>query len=112
MRRILELPGRQDQPVEAVARANPNLVAVLETGGPVLMPWLDRARAVLEAWYPGQKGGEAIAEILSGAINPSGRLPVTSPKAATQYSTRRYQAIRKGRRWVWSDAAVITARRS
>jgi beta-glucosidase len=80
----LELPGRQDQLIEAVARANPNLVAVLESGGPVLMPWLDRARAVLEAWYPGQKGGEAIAEILSGAVNPSGRLPVAFPKAATQ----------------------------
>jgi beta-glucosidase len=80
----LELPGRQDQLIEAVARANPNLVVVLETGGPVLMPWLDRARAVLEAWYPGQKGGEAIAEILSGAVDPSGRLPVTFPKAAMQ----------------------------
>ena len=80
----LELPGRQDQLIEAVARANPNLVVVLETGGPVLMPWLDRARAVLEAWYPGQKGGEAIAEILCGAVNPSGRLPVTFPTAATQ----------------------------
>jgi beta-glucosidase len=80
----LELPGRQDELIEAVARANPHLVVVLETGGPVLMPWLDRARAVLEAWYPGQKGGEAIAEILCGAVNPSGRLPVTFPTAATQ----------------------------
>jgi beta-glucosidase len=78
------LPGRQDELIEAVARANPRLVVVLETGGPVLMPWLDRARAVLEAWYPGQKGGEAIAEILCGAVDPSGRLPLTFPTAATQ----------------------------
>jgi beta-glucosidase len=80
----LALPGRQDGLIEAVARANPHLVVVLETGGPVLMPWLDRTQAVLEAWYPGQKGGEAIAEILSGSVNPSGRLPLTFPTAATQ----------------------------
>jgi beta-glucosidase len=80
----LELPGRQDELIEAVARANPHLVVVLETGGPVLMPWLDQAGAVLEAWYPGQKGGEAIAEILCGAVNPSGRLPVTFPTGAIQ----------------------------
>jgi beta-glucosidase len=80
----LELPAGQDDLIEAVARANPHLVVVLETGGPVLMPWLDRAQAVVEAWYPGQKGGEAIAEILCGAVNPSGRLPLTFPTAATQ----------------------------
>ncbi len=75
----LELPGEQDRLVEAVTRANPRTAVVLETGGPVLMPWLARTAAVLEAWYPGQKGGEAIAEILSGAANPTGRLPVTFP---------------------------------
>jgi beta-glucosidase len=80
----LELPGRQDEVIDAVARANPHLVVVIETGGPVLMPWLDRVQAVLEAWYPGQKGGEAIAEILSGAVDPSGHLPVTFPTGATQ----------------------------
>ena len=80
----LSLPGEQDRLVEAVTRANPRTVVVLETGGPVLMPWLAQTAAVLEAWYPGQKGGEAIAEILSGAANPSGRLPVTFPAGEAQ----------------------------
>jgi beta-glucosidase len=80
----LNLPGRQDRLVEAVTRANPRTVVVLETGGPVLMPWLEQTAAVLETWYPGQKGGEAIAEILSGAANPSGRLPVTFPVSEDQ----------------------------
>ena len=77
--RSLALPNGQDRLVERVAEANPRTVVVLETGGPVLMPWLDRTAAVLEAWYPGQKGGEAIADILVGLVDPSGRLPVTFP---------------------------------
>ena len=80
----LNLPGAQDQLIEAVTCANPRTAVVLETGGPVLMPWLEQTAAVLEAWYPGQKGGEAIAEILSGAANPSGRLPVTFPASEDQ----------------------------
>ena len=80
----LDLPAGQDRLVEAVTRANPRTAIVLETGGPVLMPWLEQTAAVLEAWYPGQKGGEAIAEILSGAANPSGRLPVTFPVSEDQ----------------------------
>ena len=80
----LELQREQDRLVEAVTRANPRTAVVLETGGPVLMPWLAQTAAVLEAWYPGQKGGEAIAEILSGAANPSGRLPVTFPVSEDQ----------------------------
>ncbi len=80
----LRLPEGQDRLVEMVARANPRTAVVLETGGPVLMPWLNETAAVLEAWYPGEQGGEAIAEILSGAINPSGRLPVTFPDSETQ----------------------------
>jgi beta-glucosidase len=80
----LGLPDAQDRLVEAVAHANPHTVVVLETGGPVLMPWLDRVAAVLEAWYPGEQGARAIAEILSGSVNPSGRLPITFPASEAQ----------------------------
>jgi beta-glucosidase len=80
----LALPNDQDRLIEAVADANPRTVVVLETGGPVRMPWLDKVRGVLEAWYPGQKGGDAIAEALGGAVNPSGRLPVTFPVSEAQ----------------------------
>ncbi len=75
----LSLPGGQDRLVERVAKANPHTIVVLETGGPVLMPWLDRTAAVISAWYPGEQGGEAIADILTGVADPSGRLPATFP---------------------------------
>jgi beta-glucosidase len=80
----LRLPDGQDRLVEAVARANPRTAVVLETGGPILMPWIDKTGAVLEAWYAGQRGGDAIAEILSGTVNPSGHLPVTFPESEIQ----------------------------
>lgn len=80
----LSLPDGQDALIGAVAAANPRTVVVLETGGPVLMPWIDAVPAVVQAWYPGQRGGEAIARILFGEINPSGRLPMTFPRAAEQ----------------------------
>jgi len=80
----LSLPGNQDALIAAVAAANPRTIVVLETGGPVLMPWLDRVSAVLEAWYPGLRGAEAIANILSGAVNPSARLPVSFPVSEAQ----------------------------
>ena len=75
----LSLPNGQDTLITAVAKANPNVVVVLETGGPVLMPWLAEVGAVLEAWYPGAAGGQAIAGVLFGQVNPSGRLPMTFP---------------------------------
>ena len=80
----LALPEGQDALIEAVAAANSRSVVVLETGGPVLMPWIDRVPAVVQAWYPGQRGGEAIARILFGEVNPSGRLPITFPRDAAQ----------------------------
>ena len=80
----LKLPEDQDALIEAVAAAQPRTAVLLETGGPVLMPWIDRVAAVIQAWYPGQRGGEAIAGILSGRINPSGRLPITFPASADQ----------------------------
>ncbi|TFI58991.1 glycosyl hydrolase [Sphingomonas parva] len=80
----LTLPNNQDALVEAVAGANPKTVAVLETGGPVLMPWADRVAGIVEAWYPGTAGGEAIANVLFGKVNPSGKLPVTFPRDESQ----------------------------
>jgi beta-glucosidase len=80
----LSLPWGQDAIIEAVAAANPNTIVVLETGNPVDMPWRDGVRAIVEAWYPGQAGGQAIAEILIGTVNPSGRLPITFPTDLAQ----------------------------
>jgi len=72
-------PIDQDGLVTAVATANPNTIVVAENGGPQVMPWLANVSAVLEAWYPGQRGAEAIANILFGVVNPSGKLPMTFP---------------------------------
>ncbi len=80
----LSLPWGQDAVIDAVAAANPNTVVVLETGNPVAMPWHDKVRAIVQAWYPGQAGGQAIAEVLTGAVNPSGRLPITFPADLAQ----------------------------
>jgi beta-glucosidase len=75
----MELPEGQAELITAVAKANPNTAVVLETGNPVLMPWLSSVKAVVEAWYPGEQGGVAIADVLSGAVNPSGHLPMSFP---------------------------------
>ena len=80
----LTLPDDQDKLVDAVARANRRTIVVLETGGPVLLPWLERVSGVIQAWYPGSQGGPAIARILSGAVNPSGHLPASFPRALQQ----------------------------
>jgi beta-glucosidase len=71
--------GDQDGLVRAVAAANPRTIVVLETGGPVLMPWAGDVEAIVEAWYPGQEGGTAIARVLFGDADPGGRLPITFP---------------------------------
>jgi beta-glucosidase len=75
----LTLPGDENALISAVAAVNPDTVVVLDTGGPVLMPWLDQVRGVMEAWYPGEEDGNAIAALLYGDVDPSGRLPVTFP---------------------------------
>ncbi len=77
----LSLPGNQDALVNAVAAANPHTIVVLETGGAVTMPWIDHVSAAVETWFPGIRGGEAIANILFGDVNPSARLPITFPRA-------------------------------
>jgi len=76
-RTSLSLPADQDELVRRVAAANPNTVVVLNCGAPVLLPWIDEVGAVLLAWYPGQEGGEAIADVLLGDADPGGRMPTT-----------------------------------
>jgi beta-glucosidase len=75
----MDLVGRQNELIERVAAANPKTVVVLQTGGPVTMPWLDRVAGVLQAWYPGQEAGNSIADVLFGDVNPSGKLTQTFP---------------------------------
>ncbi|MFP5391962.1 MAG: glycoside hydrolase family 3 C-terminal domain-containing protein, partial [Gammaproteobacteria bacterium] len=80
----LSLPNNQDATIAAVAGAGKKTVVVLETGSPVTMPWLDKVGAVVEAWYPGTNGGEAIARVLAGEVDASGRLPATFPASVDQ----------------------------
>ncbi len=76
----MELPGRQVELIERVAAANPKTVVVLNVGSPVAMKWIDKVAAVVQAWYGGQEAGNAIADVLFGDANPSGKLPTTFPK--------------------------------
>jgi beta-glucosidase len=78
-RGTLALPGYDDQLIEAVAAANPRTVVVVHSGGPVLMPWLSKVAGVVEAWYPGEVAGTALGAVLSGMVDPSGRLPISIP---------------------------------
>jgi beta-glucosidase len=80
----MSLDGQQDDLVAAVTAANPKTAVVLETAGPVLMPWRAKAGAILEAWYPGALGGEAIGKVLFGEVDPQGRLPATFPASVDQ----------------------------
>ena len=87
-RASLSLPGYQDQLIAAVAAKNPHTVVVINSGGAVTMPWLSSVSAVVESWYPGQVSGTALANVLSGTVDPSGKLPLTFPSsdAATPYN--------------------------
>jgi beta-glucosidase len=75
----MDLPGRQDELVRAVAAANPRTVVVVNAGSPVTMDWVDDVAAVVYAFFPGQELGDALADVLCGAVEPTGRLPVTVP---------------------------------
>ena len=83
-RPTLSLPGDENALIAAVAAANPRTVVVLNTGGPVLMPWLASVAGVIEGWYPGEQDGTAIAALLYGDVDPSGRLPITFPTSDAQ----------------------------
>lgn len=82
--RDLSLDGNGDGLIAAIAAANPKTVAVLEIGNPVAMPWRDSVAGIVVAWFPGQRGGDAIARVLTGAVNPSGHLPITFPASTDQ----------------------------
>jgi beta-glucosidase len=81
--RSLALPGDADQLIAAVAAVNPHTVVVVNSGGAVLMPWLPKVAGVVEAWYPGEEDGTAVAAVLTGRFDPSGRLPITFPASPT-----------------------------
>lgn len=111
-------PLDQDALVAAIAAANPHTVVVLENGGPQVMPWLSSVSAVLEAWYPGQRGAEAIANLLFGVVNPSGKLPMTFParvadlphpviaNASAQFPVAYSEGLNIG--YKWYDANNLT----
>jgi len=77
----LSLPENQDEIIAKVAAANPHTVVVIESGGPVTMPWVDQVSAILEAWFAGSRGAEAVANLIFGDTNPSAKLPITFPKS-------------------------------
>jgi beta-glucosidase len=84
----LQLAGNQDALVAAVSQANPKTVVVVESGGAVYMPWASQVPVILEAFYPGIRGGPAIARILTGKVNPSGHLPISFPASDDQLAHR------------------------
>ena len=103
----LSLPGGQDELISAVAGANPRTIIVLITGNPVTMPWIDHVAGVMEAWYPGIGGGQAIANLLFGSVVPSAKLPITFAKSAIDLPHERIFGMTQGSaggdsHWVWS----------
>lgn len=91
----LQNPSNQDELIDAVATANPHTIVVIESGNPILMPWKDKVAAIIEAWYPGEAGGKAVANVLFGMVNPSGKLPFTFPARNEDTPT-------------WGDTGVIS----
>lgn len=89
-RQSLRLEGHQNELVDAVLAANPRTVIVLNTGSPRLLPWADRAPAIIEGWLAGEEGPDAIAQVLFGEVNPSGRLPFTFPRRIEDTPTYLY----------------------
>jgi beta-glucosidase len=118
----MDLPHGQDTMVSALAAANPRTVVVLKDSNPVVLPWIDQVPAVLEAWNQGSEDGHVVADLLFGAVNPSGKLPTTYPRSAQDiptaarperypgtdegdgYPVMRYsEGLRMGYRWYQSE---------
>lgn len=112
----LELPGRQDELVAAVAAANPNTVVLVNAGSPVTMPWLDQVAAVAQIWFPGGQLGAAVTDVLIGDVEPGGRLPITFPRSLADTPAVSYhpgdgvhaeygEGLRIGHRW-YDDRSI------
>ncbi len=86
-RHDMTLPGPQDELIERVAAVSSKLVVVVNTGSPVSMPWVDRVPSILQLWFPGDQLGPALTDVLTGAVNPSGRLPTTFPRRRTDVAS-------------------------
>ncbi|GAA3757453.1 glycoside hydrolase family 3 protein [Terriglobus aquaticus] len=104
----LALPDSQDALIAAVAKSNPHTAVVLETGGPVLMPWLDQVGGVLETWFSGTSGAEAIADTLFGKVNPSAKLPVTFPRSDADLPHPQLASPPAASQEDWSDEAKMS----
>jgi beta-glucosidase len=104
-RKDMDLPGEQTRLIEAVAAANPRTIVVLNAGAPVAMPWADRVQAIFLTGYAGQEAGEAVASILTGEVNPSGKLPVTFPRTLKDSPAMRYYP--GGRKVVYGEGIFM-----
>ena len=102
----LSLPDNQDALIERVTAANPHTIVVLETGTAVTMPWLDKAGGVVESWYSGSKGAEAVANILFGDVNPSAKLPMTFPRSEADLPHARVAAAPSGESGPGPDSKI------
>lgn len=102
----MSLPGHLDTLILRVAKCNPNTVVVLQAGSPIEMPWIQDVPAVLQAWYGGNECGNAIADILFGDINPSGKLPLTFPKRLKDNPTYLHYKSERGRTLYGEDIYI------
>jgi beta-glucosidase len=105
-RDTLALAGAQDELVARVVAANPNTVVVVNAGAPVLMPWAEQVPGIVQLWYPGQEGGRALADVLFGDVNPSGRLPTTFPRRIEDTPTFLHEAD-EGERIVYGEGVYV-----
>lgn len=106
----LALPDKQDSLIEAVSKANPHTVVVLETGGPVLMPWARQVAGILEAWFGGTAGADAVADVLFGKVNPSAKLPLTFPLSDADLPHPELVLPPPASQEDWSDEAKMSRR--
>ncbi|MGH8261567.1 MAG: glycoside hydrolase family 3 C-terminal domain-containing protein, partial [Steroidobacteraceae bacterium] len=98
-RKSLRLGGRQDALVRAVLAANPRTIVVLDSGAPYELPWADAAPAIIEGWLDGEEGPDAIAQVLFGEVNPSGKLPFTFPRRLADNPTYLYYPAERDERY-------------